>query len=345
MPNVKSWLKFANSIIEGEDKQGLCETRLVRIVTSSFTFTMQTYQLGQYGTVTDYTEEREGPGVPPVHFDKWAYIGDTKERVLAVYRDVWDEFYNWEQVECTDKIKELLSSGSPDSKHHQDLEPCEVDTEADTSISSSSYSIMIHDENGAVSCTRVSAETLPLNPSIDPHPRYQMCTPISRSIFWEQDALDEEQSVRFFPYADEDRWNIVEYLDEFESSPLLVWDDMTDPDRERKFLNVVHNIYNSLTIHTYPDDMIHLQAVTILLRGRNPLSLEDIETVKVFPGETLRGTASGVLWSCAQRYFSSACKRCNVRLILRVGTSFYGPVTVFNHSSRCLRFKHPNLRK
>lgn len=201
---------------------------------------MYQLQSDRWGTITDNTEQLEG--VPPAHFDKRAHIRDTKERVLAVYRDVWDEFYDWERVECTNKIKELLGSGSPDPENHRDLDPFEAEEamEPNLNISSSSCIITNYDETGAkTSCTSVPVDSIPFKSDVDPHPRYQMCVPISRSIVWRNDDPDDKKTVRFFPYADQEGFNIVDYLARFNSPPSLEWENMIDPDREPKFLDTV----------------------------------------------------------------------------------------------------------
>lgn len=59
-----------------------------------------------------------------------------------------------------------------------------------------------------------------------PHPPYESCPPISRSVLMN---VSLEHSLPFVPYADDDRFPVVAYQSKFDT---LEWESPFDPDGE-----------------------------------------------------------------------------------------------------------------
>jgi len=58
-------------------------------------------------TINVWDNTEEGFRIDP--FDDHSDIKDPVSRILAVYHDVWNEFYSWEGGHCAAIIDELLS--------------------------------------------------------------------------------------------------------------------------------------------------------------------------------------------------------------------------------------------
>jgi hypothetical protein len=157
----------------------------------------------------------------------------------TVYKDVWNEFYDWEPGYCADILgtvtQSLLASKRQVARVAKAMVARLLDDErvpkrmADgtdvvvmsvTRFDASPGHRGVHRRMMDVSIPVITIDAYP------PHPKYESCTPASRSVL-----VDGAQghTLSFLPYADDDRFSAQAYQAKFE---LLEWETPFDPDGE-----------------------------------------------------------------------------------------------------------------
>jgi hypothetical protein len=241
--------------------------------------------------IVDNTEE--GFLIDP--FDDHGHVKDPVTRILAVYQDVWNEFYSWEGGHCATTIDELLAIPTGLLKipgQHWDLEAFEIEEGMDLESTPSDNSFAIFNYDSRTK-RHLNAVTIPFRSPIEPHPCYQMCTPISRNIAWRIGDWNDQINIPFLPYSNEERFDMHEYLTSFEGThPPFEWQNMIDPDRKRNTLCFCYS-------HIILGEMIELETVR-RLQYLCHLTIEEIGQASVIPA--LRSPEDGIIWHCAQRY-------------------------------------------
>lgn len=189
---------------------------------------------GDYAEVGSETEQEEAEELDtePLWLAQYGPIA------LQVYKDVWNEFYNFETQYCESMLKSL-SRGGPGSLKHDP--PAVSSVSYVPSNASSSYKCEIVDYDNDESTLRVtdlhidptelreSDFTLP-----GPYSRYTTCTPIAHNRATPQ-YPEMHSRAQFLPHADEKKFHekYSKYLDAFEDFAWQV--DVDDPDRESAF--------------------------------------------------------------------------------------------------------------
>jgi hypothetical protein len=254
---VKSWLKFANSMVDTEEevKDQKCGGQVVSEIAAKFPLDLtrlkwfpQAEAPFAMRRIMDCTEPDDDSPVPLEFFQRsHSQTSDTRELVISVYRAVWDEFYAWEKHESNTMIASHARRPAHDPADH--LKPGALGFQKEVAIdghSDSSHSYFLvteYDKTGRQTSSRIPSVSIPFQSTLDPHPLYQVCTPIARNIFWRPGDPDDGSYAPFIPYADEQKFDQIEYLEQFEAPngyPELEWQQIVDPDRKFLYIFLFH---------------------------------------------------------------------------------------------------------
>ena len=147
-----------------------------------------------------------------------------------IYRELWAEFYTWEQGFCQqtlDGLSKVAASVRPRSLPHSGTAIYEMPV-----VSSSSDEDSFTYEDISLDSTVTIKFTLSANPRIvetkglDASAGYTACTPISTSII----LKDDHNSLSFAPHADDPLFDLDDYLSNVN---WFTWQyDLHDPDRK-----------------------------------------------------------------------------------------------------------------
>ncbi|KAG2120491.1 uncharacterized protein F5147DRAFT_662151 [Suillus discolor] len=208
---------------------------------------------------------------------------ELRELGLRIYKEVWKQFYEWEPRECRQiihalagrrdpgerekynkTIDQLLDSGTlQDSEMRNDSEnpnqPLLVVTQFDAEGRGISYPLEI--------------EEISVDPAFEAHPSYESCPPINQSI----QNLRVHNAAAFIPYGDEEKFPVMEHLDNFES---FAWEEDFDPDSEMIQIETVRRLHNTSNI-----------------------SITNIDRMRIFPKPLRESYKDGLLWQRFQRDF------------------------------------------
>jgi hypothetical protein len=161
--------------------------------------------------------------------------------MLAVYRDVWDDFYQWEEAYCSRLIVEstAATSARPVDADYMiggtGADDVNVENE-DVDRLGPVFTVCEWNEAGELSKARMSARagirksrrTRTRNLVFWDHPTYESCTPINSYIF--SNETPSLAACPFVKYGDSPSFNVRAYLWKFHS---LEWQDKwRDPDCE-----------------------------------------------------------------------------------------------------------------
>lgn len=146
-----------------------------------------------------------------------------------IYRDLWTEFYNWEQVFCQQTLQGLSKGGVP--SHPMSL-PHDGTSIYELSVFSSSEEDFFNYEDISLDSTVITKFTLSPNPkiietqSLEPSAGYTACTAISTSTI----LKDDPALLPFAPHADDPLFHLDDYLS---LAGWFTWQyDLVDPDRK-----------------------------------------------------------------------------------------------------------------
>lgn len=165
---------------------------------------------------------------------------DDVAGVLSTYRDVWNDFYEWEQEESRRLIKSLCrpkpdantvvkGKGKSNALADEDaITPHSLtrnwtDKSSLQTIYSTDEVTSIHEQLVDIEFPEICIEAPPMTPS----PVYEACAPIARNMF----TGDDPENLAFFPYAANDKqFNLADYLSQYDS---FAWQKRNiDPDRK-----------------------------------------------------------------------------------------------------------------
>jgi hypothetical protein len=146
-----------------------------------------------------------------------------------IYRHLWTEFYNWEQVFCQQTLEGLSRSGV----HPMSLPHDGTSIYGLPALSSSEQDFFIY-EDISLDSTLTTKFTLSPNPkiietrSLEPSAGYTACTAISTNII----QKDDPASLSFAPHAD-DSDPLFDLNDYLSHAGWFTWQsDFKDPDRK-----------------------------------------------------------------------------------------------------------------
>ncbi|ETW75672.1 hypothetical protein HETIRDRAFT_422355 [Heterobasidion irregulare TC 32-1] len=212
--------------------------------------------------------------------DRFAHRRDTRSLIESVYREVWNEFYAWEQPYSARVIASL--AGTSDRRKVLDVTSqagseslCDLVVDPQTRPSEPIV-VETYNEDGSVTVTEVPCEELPIYDDMTPHPSYDHCTPMIHSVSFS--AEERPDLMAFIPYADDPEFPLEEYAQEFAE---FAWQD-----NSREFRDPDHEVIQAEALQR-----LHID---------HGVSLEEIDRHDILP-ESRRHNASGLIWDILQR--------------------------------------------
>ncbi|KAI6143468.1 hypothetical protein BKA82DRAFT_4186253 [Pisolithus tinctorius] len=222
-----------------------------------------------------------GPRLQP---DKRYSAAELRDFGVNTYRQVWQEFYEWEpgyasHVLTDVKNQPLFPVRSRTAQMARSLVKKVADGVPSPALLSESHSeacsvsFTKHTAYGATTA-KVMIPTVVLDATqFPPHAPYECCAPASRSILVSEGDRD---TAKFLPYADEPSFPAKTHLAKFAR---LEWEENFDPDLE----------------------MIQLETAW-RLHAVDKLSLSDLNRMNIVKGIHTSHN-SGLLWDSCQRDF------------------------------------------
>lgn len=175
-----------------------------------------------------------------------------RKTVVDTYREVWTQFYAWEQAYCDTSLSSLNVIFEQDD-FSETFEPVSQD---DYLWPNSELSEATEDEQVPVKIVEPSSgqtenirENIFLAPELNPCPIYEACAPSTINIGPPRHDLYEWETLRFFPYLDNPDFGLreMEGLRRIFDSGYFQWmEGLERRDTEGQFLIftlVVHNIH------------------------------------------------------------------------------------------------------
>lgn len=157
----------------------------------------------------------------------------TKALVYSVYRDVWKDFYDWEQRYCHKVLRILNPKMSTiadmpaeytlsDSLNSITFQTKHLDLEIEGSKSVYTH-VKEYNDDSSTEYQEISKQFTA--PFLEPIPSYESCSPTNRSIF----VGDDSDELPFMPFSDDPSFNILSYSDQYKS---FAWDKAYNNDCE-----------------------------------------------------------------------------------------------------------------
>jgi len=167
----------------------------------------------------------------------------------AIYRQVWDEFYRWEPGYASDILGDIKNNpvvrvrggarkmAKSMAKRFSERTSCPVVASGGSATSSVVITEYATD-SGARTTTVVPVPTVVLSDAkrLPPHPPYECCPPINRSILINE---TEASTAKFLPYAEDSSFPVESYLKKFEH---LEWAQEFDPDCKHRTIPPPRNV-------------------------------------------------------------------------------------------------------
>ncbi|KAK0199163.1 hypothetical protein F5146DRAFT_996470 [Armillaria mellea] len=217
-------------------------------------------------------------------------MDDHLDAALSVYKQVFDEFYAWEQDDTRTYIQYLTADAQSDDGEQWGDDFFKVDDHSssmmveDDDNDDHSFLIRSFDLDGSirdhhkVPCVEIQVR-IPLEFQ---HPlKYEMCTPDSRN--GQSTSFDSDEVLCFIPYADDEAFPLEEFLNPENLKPFrnFAWqtEDFKDPDI----------------------DIIELEVARRLHYGDLRLSLSTIDTLGILYSKVGAPGPSNLLWKAVQR--------------------------------------------
>lgn len=164
----------------------------------------------------------------------------TSELVRSILSQVQSEFTAWNVPHCHQVLTSLTPPSAWRSCLHPDLRlptlasmaatPSPLPDARPAAPEANSLSPLVSQEvyssDGAViESSSVVLEIIPLSPAMEPHPPYESCSPLHRSVF----KGDDSDNMCFIPYADDPTFDQSSHTRHYGS---LSWRNISDPDCE-----------------------------------------------------------------------------------------------------------------
>ncbi|KAK0466171.1 uncharacterized protein EV420DRAFT_813838 [Desarmillaria tabescens] len=147
-------------------------------------------------------------------------MDDHLDTALSVFKQVFDEFYAWEQDDTRTYIQYLAADAESDDGEEWDDNFFKVDDQLSSVMDEGddnddrSFLIRSFDPDGSirdrykVPCVEIQAQ-IPLEFQ---HPlKYEMCTPDSRNA-GQSTSFNSDEVLHFIPYADDEAFPLEEFL-------------------------------------------------------------------------------------------------------------------------------------
>ncbi|PPQ91065.1 hypothetical protein CVT25_014733 [Psilocybe cyanescens] len=199
-------------------------------------------------------EEEEQEDVEPL------WLAEHGPIAFQVYKDVWNEFYTYETIDCQSTIDNLSRPYRPGKAQwypmpHQHPAPQAQHSYRPSNPDSQRVTIADFDEDeSTVRVSHVYTDPTDVgrdrSVTLDPYPRYTTCTSATHNVLSDPSM---HSRAKFFPYADEKEFDEEwpEYLEEFRD---FAWQtDFVDPDLEMIQLEATRRLYY---IHNYTYEQI-----------------------------------------------------------------------------------------
>ncbi|KAG1790011.1 uncharacterized protein HD556DRAFT_757025 [Suillus plorans] len=208
---------------------------------------------------------------------------ELRELGLRIYKEVWKQFYEWEPRECRQIIHALAGRRVPGERENynktidQLLDPGTLqDSEMRIDSESPNQPLLVvtqYDAEGRGISYPLEIEEISVDSAFEAHPSYESCPPINQSI----QKLRVHDAAAFIPYGDEEKFPVMEHLDNFES---FAWEEDFDPDSEMIQIETVRRLHNTSNI-----------------------SITNIDRMRIFPKSLRESYKDGLLWQRFQRDF------------------------------------------
>ncbi|KAG8213745.1 hypothetical protein J3R82DRAFT_10451 [Butyriboletus roseoflavus] len=195
-------------------------------------------------TLTD-SNANEQNDVFPTLSEQQISSSDLVRRVLS---QVQTEFTMWNASHCHQAFTSFAPSSTWRSCLHPNLRSPTLASMTTTSNSSPSpvaseansplplVSQEVYSPDGAVvEISSVKLEVIHLSSSAEPHPPYESCSPLHRSVF----KGDDSDNMAFIPYADDHTFDQISHTRHYGS---FSWQDAFDPDLEVIVLEAVYRL-------------------------------------------------------------------------------------------------------
>ncbi|KAK0233935.1 hypothetical protein IW262DRAFT_1290853 [Armillaria fumosa] len=228
-------------------------------------------------------------------------MDDRLDAALSAYKQVFDEFYAWEQDDTRTYIQYLTADAQSDDGEQWGDDFFKVDDHSSSMLVEDddnedlSFLIRSFDRDGSirdhykVPCVEIQVR-IPLEFQ---HPlKYEMCTPDSRN--GQSTSFDSDEVLCFIPYADDEAFPLEEFLNPEDLKPFrkFAWQtkNFEDPDGIPLSMIDWHSV-----------DVIELEVARRLHYGDLRLSLSTIDTLGILHSKVGVPGPSTLLWEAAQR--------------------------------------------
>ncbi|KAG7452006.1 uncharacterized protein BT62DRAFT_915773 [Guyanagaster necrorhizus] len=218
-------------------------------------------------------------------------MNDRLDPALSVYKQVFDEFYAWEQADTRTYIQYLAANAESDDGEEWDDDFFKFDDHLPSVMDEGDdnddcgFLVQSFDPDGSirdrrkVPCVEIQAR-IPLEFQ---HPlKYEMCTPDSKNA-GQSTSFNSDEVLSFIPYADDEAFPLEEFLNPENLKPFrnFAWqtEDFKDPDV----------------------DVIELEVARRLHYGDLGLPLSTIDTLGILHDKVGVPGPSGLLWEASQR--------------------------------------------
>jgi len=158
----------------------------------------------------------------PVHQDP-----TTRERVWAVYQEVWHEFFDWEREYCLQALASLTPTApnKPPTNFEQELlNDLPISPHKAPKMESECAQVWCFDSDGDVSPKVLSCPTYSCA-SLVPGQPYEACTYTHKNLYIADDACEK---MPFMPFSDDAQFPAKELFELYDS---LGWETRKDTDR------------------------------------------------------------------------------------------------------------------
>lgn len=128
-----------------------------------------------------------------------------RKTVVDTYREVWTQFYAWEQAYCDTSLSSLNVIFKQDDSS-ETFEPVSQDDylwpNSELSEATEDEQVLVRIMDPSSGQTEYIRENIFLAPELNPCPIYEACAPSTINIGPPRHDLYEWETLRFFPYLD-----------------------------------------------------------------------------------------------------------------------------------------------
>ncbi|KLO10609.1 SET domain-containing protein [Schizopora paradoxa] len=145
----------------------------------------------------------------------------TRKIVISKFREVWNDFYDWEEVECAYLLKDIISVDDTDYGDHEDDEyPRQADIRDYRFVVSSEVTGLTSEfdamrtsfhASGNGRKRRMDSVNIFAASQLEPLSSYESSTPSTMSIGPRWNGLREEETLSFVPFSDDPTFDFEEF--------------------------------------------------------------------------------------------------------------------------------------